>query len=148
MTHPRMSRTLVRRISAIGSGLSALFARCTRRSARLSIALLAFLLPASIAHAACEDLSARNAVFGLSEEAVEQLQLGLRTALSDDDERLEDGEMGSYTRSALTTLCKAVPLPDDTSSMQGTLRLASDYGALAGKVSDLPRTGRGGQADP
>ncbi|MEM7489210.1 MAG: hypothetical protein AAF390_08815 [Pseudomonadota bacterium] len=94
-------------------------------------------LSGGMARAACDDLR------GLSAEAaarddVAAVQRGVRTALADDDPRLRDGTLGSYTRAALARLCAAVP-QGGAPVGPATFDLALEYDALTewtGAVGD------------
>ena len=95
-----------------------------------TIATLSLIAMPYIAQADCSVL--RSAAITTPDVTiVDQIQLGLRTALDDNNILLSDSKLGVYTRVGLVRLCQTIPLPDATDLVQSTLGLARDYGALA-----------------
>ncbi|WP_300038647.1 hypothetical protein [uncultured Roseobacter sp.] len=84
---------------------------------------------ASLVFAACSDLES------ITEEqlipaSIGEVQLGLRTAYLDSDQRLQDGRLGAYTRRKLEDLCNDVPRPAGLDDVRSTLQLAVQYARL------------------
>ncbi|MDO6589515.1 hypothetical protein DS901_06995 [Loktanella sp. D2R18] len=67
---------------------------------------------------------------------VDEIQLGLRSALDDDNILLSDNWLGSYTKQALVRLCQQVPMVSTVTQVEATLHLADEYGRLAGLVPE------------
>jgi hypothetical protein len=98
------------------------------------LAAALFFLPA-LAQADCSDLRLipdNPPAF----TQIDEIQLGLRTALDDDNILLSDSWLGAYTKQALVRLCQQVPLATHNGQTDATLRLADEYGRLAGLVPD------------
>ncbi len=103
------------------------------RAAAFSLCLGVF--PGGSAVAACADLLS----VGLSPPAPPStIQAGLRAALSDLSPSLADGQIGAYTRSALSRLCSMVPLPAGEDEVAGTLVNAAEYGQLSAALPGWP----------
>lgn len=101
----------------------------TRLLSRAILALgLAVSAPAA-AVAACADLDAITSA-QLNGVPVPTVQSGLRNALQDNNSRLRDGFLGSYTRTALVRLCEAVPRAGDAGDIVSTVDLAREYADL------------------
>ncbi|MBU3030128.1 hypothetical protein [Paracoccus marinaquae] len=79
--------------------------------------------------AACADLDAITTA-QLDGTPVETVQTGLRRALQDENPRLRDGLLGSYTRQAMVRLCETVPRFEDGEDVPGTVALTREYAAL------------------
>ncbi|SFR39715.1 hypothetical protein SAMN04488005_1402 [Yoonia tamlensis] len=100
---------------------------------RIFVAILVFL-PA-MAQADCRDLRS-IADDPPSITQVDDIQLGLRSALDDDNILLSDSRLGAYTKQALVRLCQQVPLQTNAALTDATLELADAYGQLAALVPD------------
>ena len=96
---------------------------------RLIAAVFATLMLATAGFAACSDF-AQITLEDLAPSNIEEVQKGLRTAYRDSNKALDDGRLGSYTRSVLAKLCTDVPRPVGTNDVRSTLQLTTEYAQM------------------